>query len=513
MAGTHSGPRGRRRSRHRRIPVQSMARALRLTVLSALLPGAGHLAAGRSRVGLVMAGSFLTLVAAGLLFITTVPHTRILRMSVEPDSLEFVAILFGALALIWVLVVVSTWAVTKPSHLRTSQRVLATGLVAALSLGVASPFAVAARTAYLQRGLIRSVFPDVPDPVWAMPAAPRGSRAQPAGLGASTGFFTNKARVNVLLLGGDGGLNRTGVRTDTMILASIDTRTGRTVLISLPRNLQRAQFPVGTAMAKRYPTGFNDLLNAAYTYAEANPEVMPGARNPGGELIKETFAYTIGQPIDYFVLVNLAGFKDIVDAFGGVTMNVRTRLPIGGRHDANGNPTTLPIGYIEPGLRKLDGYQALWYGRSRYDSDDYARMDRQRCLLGAIAKQASPLRVLTNFRQLAGAAKRIILTDIPRDALPDLLLLAQKAKRATVSSVTFARSSRFDPANPRFSYIQEKVAAALAEAARAAATTIPVATPAVGKPSKSGASPKKKTTPAAGAAVSSADSLDAVCDY
>lgn len=498
------------RSRHRRIQVESMARALRLTFLSAVIPGVGHLAAGRSRTGLVMAGSFATLLVGALLFVTTVPRTRIVRIAVEPGSLEFLMILSVAMALIWMLVVLSTWVVTKPTKLRTSERVVAGAFVAALSLGVATPFGVAAHTAFVQRDLIETVFAEAPPTVVAV--GPRASRAGQVGESAAKGYFADQERVNLLLLGGDGGFNRTGVRTDSMILASIDTRTGRTVLISLPRNLERAQFPPDTPMGRQFPNGFDDLLNSAYTYAEAHPELMPGARHPGGELIKATFAYTIGQPVDYFVLINLAGFKDIVDAFGGVTMNVTTRLPIGGRHDANGNPTTPPTGYIEPGRQQLDGYEALWYGRSRYDSDDYTRMNRQRCLLGAIAKQASPLKVLTRFGKLAGAAKQIILTDIPRDALADLLQLAQKAKSAKVTSVTFVRSAAFDPANPQFSYIQTTVAAALAEATATATTPATTATATAGKSGRSGKSGTKKSASTAVPAPT-ADRLEAVCDY
>ena len=168
-------------------------------------------------------------------------------------------------------------------------------------------------------------------------------------------MLDGKSRVNVLLLGGDGGKNRDGVRTDTMILASIDAETGRTVLISLPRNMQKVQFPPGSAAAEAYPNGFNDLLNSVYYHAEENPALAPNALYPGAELLKQTFAYTIGQDVDYFVLVNLAGFRKLVDAFGGVTIDVTTRLPIGGSTDANGRTLRRLRHYLEPGERKLDG--------------------------------------------------------------------------------------------------------------------------------------------------------------
>lgn len=523
------------RVRRRRKPVQSVARALRWTLAGTLIPGLAHLAAGKRRIGMVMAGSFASLLVAGLVLLLAVPHTRLLELSVKPTELEAVMAISIALGLIWVLVVISSWAVHKPDQLRTSQRVVATGVVAALSVTVAAPFAVGARTAYIQMDLINSLFADTAPATnhVAMTTLPLQTQQQPAGFGPATGFFASKPRVNVLLLGGDGDDNRKGIRTDTMILASIDTKTGRTVLISLPRNLTKVQFPPGTEMAKRFPGGFTDMMNAVYDYAQNNKSVMPGSKHPGADLIKQTFAWTIAQPVDYFVLVNLDGFREIVDAFGGVTIDVDRRLPIGGAHDAYGNVTEQPHAYLEPGRRKLNGYEALWYGRSRFDSDDYARMNRQRCLLGAIAKQANPIKVLTNFSSLASAAKRIILTDIPKDALPDLLLLANKAKNAKVTSVTFVRSAQFNPASPSFLFIQEQVRLALADATRTsgamASSATPTPSPSVSPTptagaktgaktgaksgAKSGAKKGTKTTTATAPATSPAQSLDAVCNY
>jgi LCP family protein required for cell wall assembly len=503
-----------------------VARALRWTLAGTLVPGLAHLAAGKRRIGAVMAGSFAALLVAGLVVLVAVPHTRLLELSVKPDELELVMALSVALGLIWVLVVISSWTVHKPDQLRTSQRVVATGVVAALSLAVAAPFAVGARTAYIQIDLLNSLFGPEEDSIIAMPPMPaQQAQGQAAGFGPATGFFTNKPRVNVLLLGGDGDDDRKGIRTDTMILASIDTKTGRTVLISLPRNLMNVQFPTGSEMARRFPNGFTDMMNAVYDYAQTDKSVMPGVKHPGAELIKQTFAWTIAQPVDYFVLVNLDGFRDIVDAFGGVTIDVDRRLPIGGAHDAYGNVTEQPHAYLEPGRRKLNGYEALWYGRSRFDSDDYARMNRQRCLLGAIAKQASPIKVLTNFSSLASAAKRIILTDIPQAALPDLLVLANQAKKAKVTSVTFVRSAEFNPSSPQFTYIQEQVRLALAEATRTSAalastatptpspTVSPTVSPTPKAGTKSGAKKGTKIASPAKPTASAAASLDAVCSY
>jgi LCP family protein required for cell wall assembly len=451
-------PRAARRRR------AGLGRALRWTVASVFIPGLGHLLSGRRRLGAAIVAAFGALLFTAGVLLLAVPHSRWVGMALRPHDLVMAMTVCGVLGVFWAAVVASSWWVARPSGLGTAQRVVGTSVAATLSLGVAAPFAFGARTAYQQYDLLNDIFS-----AKAVPLAPSKTvAAKPIGFGPSHGIFAGKQRVNVLLLGGDGGKDRTGVRTDSMILASIDTLTGATVLVSLPRNMMAAPFLPGTPMAKRFPNGFNDMLNAVYRYGTEHPEVMPGTLFPGGELIKQSFAYTIGQNIDYFVLVNLAGFEDLVNAIGGVTMTVPRALPIGGRHDGHNKVLTPPTGYLQPGHRKLSGYEALWYGRSRFDSDDYSRMARQRCLLTAIAHQASPFKVLTNFSKFAGAAKQIILTDIPQEALPELFSLASKAKHARVIDVSIVRNALFDPAHPDFGYIQKQVAAGLLAAQRPA---------------------------------------------
>jgi polyisoprenyl-teichoic acid--peptidoglycan teichoic acid transferase len=231
-------------------------------------------------------------------------------------------------------------------------------------------------------------------------------------------------------------------------------------------------------MAKRFPNGFNDLLNSVYTYAEDNPDVMPGAAHPGAELIKQTFSYAIGQEIDYYVLVNMDGFRRVINAIGGITIDVERRIPIGGKTDANGRTLERPSSYLEPGTRKLGGYDLLWYGRSRYGADDYDRMERQRCILGAIAKQADPFELLKHFKRFSDVAKQIVLTDIPVDALPELLTLGGKGKAAKVTAVTFVRSASFSPSSPDFAHMRSTVADAIEEASAGASS----GTPKVGVP-------------------------------
>jgi len=200
------------------------------------------------------------------------------------------------------------------------------------------------------------------------------------------------------------------------------------------------------------------LLNAIYMYAVNHKDLFPGARNPGAEAVKQAVSATLGVPVDYYVLVNLDGFKEIIDALGGVTIRVDRKVPIGGIAP---NGTRVPVTrYIEPGLRELNGYEALWYSRSRSDSDDYARMARQRCVMGAILHQADPWSVLRNYQKLARSAKSLVSTDIPRRLLPDLVDVALEAKDAKITNLQFV-PPLIKTVDPDFELIRHKVASAI----------------------------------------------------
>ena len=173
--------------------------------------------------------------------------------------------------------------------------------------------------------------------------------------------------------------------------------------------------------------------------------------------------------MDYYALVNLSGFSQLVDAMGGITVNINERVPIGGNTDAHIPPDS----YLEPGPdKKLDGFQALWFTRGRYGSTDYKRMERQRCAINAIAAEASPGKMLKRYTRLAKASKQIVRTDIPQELLPAFVDLATKVKGKPIRSVGFERSDEFDPNAPDFDFVHAAVQAALHPASKAA-TTVP----------------------------------------
>ncbi len=248
-------------------------------------------------------------------------------------------------------------------------------------------------------------------------------------------------RYNVLLLGGDSGAGRWGLRPDSMTVASIDAETGKTVLVGLPRNMANFTFAPGSVMDEQFPDGFDCegcYLNGVSTWAGDNTELFPGSKTPGVDATIMAIEGITGLKINYWAMVNLQGFKDLVDAVGGVTLNVRARIPVGGL----GSDVT---GYIEPGRRKLDGHDTLWFARAREGSDDYSRMARQKCVMNALLTQISPQKVLTNFEKITKASSAMVDTNLPAsevDRFIDLSLKAKKQKIATVSLVPAGHQHR-----------------------------------------------------------------------
>ncbi len=478
--------------RHRRDPYRrahGLGGTVGVTLLGALLPGAGFLWTRRKFLGWTVLLPFLSV--AG----TAAWHLRDVRaaadLAFDPARLQLAALVLAAGYVVWFLVVVSTYLMARPRRRPVGQTVAGSLFVVLLCLLVAAPVAVAGRYAFVQADLVTTVFKDNESAT-----APKNVTKEDP--------WAGRERVNVLLLGGDGSVHRDGVRTDSMILASIDTASGRVVTFSLPRNLMNAQFPPGSPLRELYPYGYSGygdpavyMLNAVYGQVPAlHPGVLGTSDNEGADALKQAVGGSLGLDVDYYVLVNLLGFRELVDAMGGVTVNINEPVPIGGNTDL-GIP---PDDYLEPGPdRRLNGFEALWYSRGRYGSDDYRRMERQRCMVDAIVDEADPLTLLRRYQRLAATGKEIVRTDIPADLMPAFVELALRVKDAgSVRSVVFRLSDEFFPGDPDFDWMQERVRLALRPPARERTPDRPAAT----------ATPQEPTgepTPEPGAAVDASD--------
>jgi LCP family protein required for cell wall assembly len=487
-------PGGAAPARGRRRAARGFGSALGWTVLGAVVPGTGFLAAGRRVLGAVTLAVFLLLVGGGVWLATGGRRTAV-RTAVDTGALLWVVAGIALVALLWIGVVVAGYRMLLPARVGRAKHAVGAVVVLLLVAAIAAPAVLAGRLAATQRDLVAGVFDD-------------NGKSATVTVGANP--FGDQRRVNVLLLGGDGGAGREGVRTDTVIVASIDTKTGDTTLFSLPRNLENLPFPADSPLAKAYPEGFTaaqeseGLLNAVYRNGPIeHPGILGPTDNPGADFLKLGVGEALGLKIDYFVLVNLDGFSRLVDALGGVTVNVNYYVPVGGEPSIG----TLPDAYIAPGPNQhMDGPTALAFARGRFGLTDYDRMARQRCTIKAIIDAADPVTLLKQYQQLAATTKDIVSTDIPRSVLDDFVDLGFTVKDADVRSVVFD-ANLIDPAYPDYDQMRQIVQGALAPKASSTAGSAPASTSAAGS-----ASATAGETPTATAQDPAADVGDA-CKY
>lgn len=489
----------------RRSEAVRFRRALALIGMTLVLPGMAQITCGRKAVGraaLRVVGLCLATLVVGYAIIG---RHGVVKLGLNTSALAVLEVAVVVLALCWLALFVDAWRLGRPPSLRRPHRLVSAGLSLTLMAGVGAPMAYGAYLLDVHRNLIDSVL-----------------------VQGGIGDLYN-GRLNVALLGGDGALDRTGIRTDSISLVSIDVATGKSVLFALPRNMRYVQFPPGTPLARQFPNGFPDFAYGIYTYGIAHPELFPKGVNPGAMAVEQALAQTLGIPVHYYAMVNLQGFQSIVDSLGGITLRVDERLPIGGGHQTGAcdlpgggcregaaNPI---LGWIEPGLQHLNGYRALWYARSRATTTDYDRMRRQKCVLGAILREADPLTVLRHYSALASSTKKVLSTDLTTGAVSTLVDVAGKAKHQSVTSVQFTNQV-INPDEPDIALIREKVQEAIKASDAApvlSATPSPTPTP---KATAAAANHKKKKSkkptlakPAHQAAPGEAVSINDTCQY
>lgn len=412
-------------------------RAVTLMLMTLVVPGSAQLVSGNRRVGRVALWTWLVLVVGGVLTAATAYFWHGLAFKAGTDTL-FLQVLRLALMLLavgWAYLFVDAWRLGQPLTLQRQHRLAVVGVNGVLCFSVAGTLLFGAHMVGVQRDFMISMFSD----------------------GAASS--ATHGRYNILLMGGDAGAGRWGLRPDSMTVASIDEETGKTVLISLPRNMQNFPFTEGSVMDEQFPNGFDEegmYLNGLATWALDHRELFKGSKNPGVDATVMGVEGITGLDINYWAMVNLEGFKDLVDAFGGVELNVRQRIPVG-------LPSDSFFRYIEPGTRTLNGMDTLWFARARHDSDDYSRMARQKCVMSAMLEQVSPQVALRNFEKIAGASSAMVSTDVPRsevDRFVDLALKAKSQKIATLSLVP----PMINTADPDIALVHQKVEAAIAKA-------------------------------------------------
>jgi LCP family protein required for cell wall assembly len=409
-------------------------RAITLMVMTLVVPGSAQLVAGNKRTGRIAMRICAGLIVVVVLsFLTAVIwHGFAFWLVSNTFWLGVIRFALMLLAIGWAGLFMDAWRIGQPLSLRQNHRLAVVGLNGVLSFSVAGALLFGAHLVTVQRDFIITMFGD------------------------GTATSAHDGRYNVLLLGGDSGAGRWGLRPDSMTIASIDAETGQTVLFGLPRNMENFPFAKTSVMAEQFPDGFDCdgcYLNGVSTWAGDNTGLFPHDKNAGVDATIMAIEGITGLKINYWAMVNLQGFKDLVDAVGGVTLHVRDRIPVGGLGDD-------VTGYIEPGVRKLNGHDTLWFARAREGSDDYSRMARQKCVMSAMLNQIDPKTMVTNFQAIAKATTGMVQTNLPASELSRFMQLALKAKSQKVSTVSFV-PPMINTAEPDIALIKKTVREAI----------------------------------------------------
>jgi LCP family protein required for cell wall assembly len=387
-------------------------RRLLAATLSMLAPGAGQLYVGVRRRGLVLLALAVVGVPAVLLAATRVTtiDRRVLAGVLAADA---------ALLALRLFAVVDAWRAGSGRATRAALAALAV-LVGATAV----PHVAAAYVAVRGYSTLETVFA-ASEPVDILPSYGLFIKLEPPReLEAPLLLKQNASRASeplpgawttLLLAGTDEGPGNWGARTDTMIVVALHHGTPRAVAFGVPRNL------VGVPLdgTKR----FRQPLNALY-----------GREGPS--VLKQTISRLLGIRVDYYAVVSLLGFADLVDALGGVTIHVKERLVDSVTRPAWGEPKPR-IDVHRGETVHMGGRVALAYVRSRKTSSDYTRMARQRCFLSAMAHQLDPYRVLRNFGKLTRTVERNVRTDIPLAQLPSLVRLVSRVDSRLLLTETF----------------------------------------------------------------------------
>jgi len=428
-------------------PELRVRRAWWLVGLGILIPGSAQLLAGGRRLGRFgVASTFLfwTLAIISLL-LYTFARPVFLGIATNVIALFVIQLALVFYAVLWVVLGLDTLRIIRLVRLPEVMRT-AVVVVSILAMVVtAGGIGYAANVTGAARGLLDTVFSG-------------GTVAPPI-----------EGRYNILLLGGDAGPDRVGLRPDSISVASIDAATGATTMIGIPRNLEQVRFSDDSPLWGPFPDGYDCgdecLISFLYTYGEEHPDLYPDAEkngsNPGIEAMRDAVEGVTGLEMQYYTLIDMQGFSDLIDALGGIDITVAEPVTLG----KNG---AKPIGVIAAGAQHMDGATALWYARSRYNTTDYARMERQRQVQEAMLAQFEPANVLTKFQAVADAGAQVVKTDIPQGMLAAFVDLAAKARALPVTSLELTPTSGVVTAHPDYDEIHALVDAAL---------VVPTATP------------------------------------
>jgi polyisoprenyl-teichoic acid--peptidoglycan teichoic acid transferase len=455
-------------------------RRLLYATLSALVPGSGQWLAGHRRRGIAML--LVTLLVIGLVVaLASQGVSTLLSYLVQPTFLFMLFIVNLVLLLFRIFAVVDAYrcgrsaggAATPSSRWRRSAFI--TGLAVVLAFS-AAPHAVIGYYTYITHDMLTHVFSSgsvaqvqptpvptlvpastpTPTPSATPSPTPSPEPTEPAPTPVTTPDPTptpipsptptpeptptpvpeptptptpdpfagmswqERGRLTVLLVGTDAGPGRSGARADSIMVATLNLETGESAIFGIPRNIGNVPLRDDAARAMGMDV-FPEMILALYSHAQHYPQLAPEGGDPGLVALAGTAEQLLGIPIDYYAMVDMAGFVALIDAFGGVTVDVPNRIYVHLSPAVEGHDWQ--VYDIPPGEQHLNGHEALAFARSRTGTSDYDRMHRQRCLVATATRQADIPRLLRVFPDLVEVIHNHLVTDVPLELLPEFVLL------------------------------------------------------------------------------------------
>lgn len=217
-------------------------------------------------------------------------------------------------------------------------------------------------------------------------------------------LLTAKDKSTILIMGVDERADDVG-RSDTLMVATIDPKLNKASLLSIPRDTR-----------VRIPGHGYDKINSAFAYG-------------GEKLTQETVEDFLGVSIDHYVIVNVKAFQRIIDAIGGVDINVEKRMYYEDPWDDDGGL----IIDLMPGMQHMDGKTAVTYVRYRDEEGDIGRIERQQKFMKACMEKATSPSIIPKLPAVISEIFDAVRTDL---SLRQMLEFAGSLKEAQRNGLT-----------------------------------------------------------------------------
>jgi LCP family protein required for cell wall assembly len=199
----------------------------------------------------------------------------------------------------------------------------------------------------------------------------------------SEGMLSAKDKANIVIMGVDSREDDVG-RSDTLMVATIDPKKDQAALLSIPRDTR----------VKIKNHGF-DKINHAYAFG-------------GHELAKDTVENFLGITLDHYVIIDMHAFQSIIDAMGGIDINVEKRMHYEDPWDDDGG---LVID-LQPGMQHMDGKTAITYVRYRDEEGDLGRIRRQQKFMKAMFDKIASPSIIMKIPSIIKEVSNSIKTDM-----------------------------------------------------------------------------------------------------